>query len=113
MRPLWVILTVYFAVGAHADMTSPNVIPLGESEAFLGNTGVAVANSTGGVFYNPASLASFSTGRLTASGQTFAVIEATVQQEPEPLAFKEFSAVPSMLVVARKWRKWTGAFSIL
>jgi long-subunit fatty acid transport protein len=105
---------LFLGPAAYADLSSPNVVPLGETEAFMGNTGVAVSNSSGGVYYNPASLAAFGSGRLTGSGQTFAIVEASVnQQDTEPLKFKEFSAVPSMLVAARKWRKWTGAFSIL
>lgn len=106
-------LLLWFAGPAHADIQSFVVIPLGDREALLGNAGVALEHSTGGMFYNPAGLAGIEKSRLSASGTTYAVVEATSDTASGPLSFREISAVPNMLVSSRKVGQWTLAFGIL
>ncbi len=112
IRRIIIGLSLILIHSAQADLNNPNVLPIGESEALMGNSGVAGRNSAGGPYYNPAGLAGFVNHRISASGATYALVEATLSQEGNPLQFKEFNTVPSMLVAARKSGAWTGAFSI-
>lgn len=93
--------------------------PLGEKEAFMANTGVALTGSTGAVYYNPAALNSLSQGRLSLSGNSYV----NFKTEYAPLDYLDGTnvpftssgtqAVPSTFVSTRKFESWVGAFSVL
>lgn len=48
------VVALALARPAHAQLSyNTNILPLGDKEALLGNTGTGGLGSTGAVFYNP------------------------------------------------------------
>lgn len=113
MTAFYAFLLILISQAAQADLTNPNVLPLGEMEAFLGNSGVALNNSSGSVYYNPAGLASITSSRVSGSGSNFVLLDAKFDSDPKPISFNTVSSVPSLIVATRRYKRWTGAFSIL
>lgn len=104
---------------ARADNSNPNLVPFGETESFLGNAGVARANDTGAVYYNPSGLAELESGRISVSGavyMSFAVhydAALNIDNTNIPLSVSGFNTIPSTYVATRKLGDWVGAFSVL
>ncbi len=104
---------------ARADSSNPNLIPLGESEAFLGNAGVARASDTGAVYYNPAGLAELTSGRISASGAVYMSfsthIDSIVRVENTDVPFDAsgFNTIPATYVATRRFGSWVTALSVL
>src|SRR5260370_3047483 len=104
---------------ARADNKNPNVIPLGENESFLGNTGVGRANDSGAVYYNPSGLAELPTGRVSVSGAVYASISQhfdnflSLDNTQIPLNASAFVTIPSAYAATRRFGDWVGAFSVL
>lgn len=95
------------------------VMPLGELEAFMANTGVALSGSTGAVAYNPAGLAGITQSRLSLSANSY--MKLTSKMDPvetfdgTDLNFKSSSiqGIPNAFVSTWSKEKTTYAFSIL
>jgi hypothetical protein len=104
---------------ARADNANPNVIPLGQNESFLGNTGVGRPDDTGAVYYNPAGLAEVGAGQVSLSGTVYASVHEhydgfiAVENTNVPLDESGFEAIPTALVLTRPLGDWVGAFSVL
>ena len=87
-----------------ADFKNHNLLPMGEKEAFRGNTGTGIRGSAGAAYYNPAGLASLKGARISLSGTTFLYFDSQTDKliylDSTDLAYKEFgfSSVPSSLV---------------
>ena len=63
------ILLLFWACGLYGQTAfNPNLLPLGEEEALLANTGTARSGSTGAVFYNPAGLSTVEGTSFSLSG---------------------------------------------
>ena len=73
MRSITVALLFLFPLVSHAYSYIDNrgVLPIGEIEAFMANTGVALSGSTGAVYYNPAGLASVEKNHLSISANSY------------------------------------------
>jgi hypothetical protein len=95
------------------------IIPLGESEAFMANTGVGRATDTGAVYYNPASLAEMSAGRVSVTSSVYLSFntktDALIHFDNTNVGFQAsgFNTIPAFYVAAYKLGDWFGALSIL
>jgi hypothetical protein len=104
---------------AHASNYNPNVLPVGEREPFLANTGAALRGSAGAVFYNPAGLAELKKSRISLSGSTYVYNEfstdkfTTWDDTDLPLKAYGFNTLPSTLVSVFSSGEWVYAVSIL
>ncbi|HEY3820630.1 MAG TPA: outer membrane protein transport protein [Polyangiaceae bacterium] len=109
------------ATTARADNSpsNPNLIPLGETEAFLGNAGVGRANDTGAVYYNPSGLAELESGRVSVSGAVYMSFSVQYQAALNidntniPLKVSGFDTIPSTYVATRRLGDWVAAFSVI
>ncbi|HEY4013240.1 MAG TPA: hypothetical protein VGM06_07870 [Polyangiaceae bacterium] len=107
------------ATTARADNKNPNLIPLGETESFLGNAGVGRANDTGAVYYNPAGLVELGEGRISISGSVYLSVsthyDSFVRFDNTDIPFDNsgFFTIPSAYVATRRVAGWTGALSVL
>ena len=106
---------------AHAYSFTDNrsLFPIGESEAFMANTGVALGGSTGAVYFNPAGLASLKKNHVSLSGDTYLSSKTslmpveTVDSTDLNLTATGFQAVPSSIVSTWNLGSWVAAFSVL
>lgn len=113
------LLNLFFTPISQAYVENPNLFPLGEQEAMMANTGVAITGSTGSVFYNPAGLAGLRDARISMSANSYMLTK--TQYKPfdsfdgSDLDFTTsgLQAVPSSIVSAKRGQVWTYAFSVL
>jgi long-subunit fatty acid transport protein len=116
---LWLVLFFIPASAALADNSNRQILPLGESEAFLGNTGVGRATDTGGVYYNPAGLAELRANRVSVTGSVYVNIttqtDAIVHLDGADVPYKAsaFNTIPATYAGAYRWDEWVVAFSVL
>jgi hypothetical protein len=121
MKNQFVILTAAFllSVTGHAYYENPNIYPLGEKEAFMANTGVALSGSSGAVFFNPAGLAGVQNSKVSLSANSYLSIKTSfspldvVDNSDINLDANSLVAVPSSVVSVQKLENWTLAFSVL
>lgn len=117
-------LVIFFAaqllaIGAFAYYENPNIYPLGEKEAFMANTGVALSGSTGATFFNPAGLAGIQNSKVSLSANSYLSIKTSfspldvIDNSNFNLDANSLVAVPSSVVSAQKIENWTVAFSVL
>ena len=114
---LFAILISFSAAQAYYE--NPNIYPLGEKEAFMANTGVALSGSTGAVLFNPAGLVGIKSSKVSMSANSYLSIK--TQYSPldnvdgTDLNFTSngVQAIPSSLVSVQKLETWTLAFSVL
>jgi hypothetical protein len=108
-----------FAGSAGADNANPNVVPIGENESYLGNTGIGRPNDTGAVYYNPAGLAEISSAKVALSGTVFASVSehsdgiTAIEGTNVPFDASGFNTIPTAFVGTAKLGDWVGAVSIL
>ncbi|MGB3464603.1 MAG: hypothetical protein WBA74_05010 [Cyclobacteriaceae bacterium] len=98
---------------------NPNILPLGETEALMGNTGIGGVGSPAAVFYNPGALAMLegSSFSLSASAYTryrfSAKPEAVVFDTELDLEAQGFRSLPTSIVMVRKVGDWRiGAYAL-
>lgn len=95
------------------------LMPVGELEAFMSNTGIAMSGSTGAVMYNPAGLAGTSAGRVSLSANAYMRWDAqmnpvqTIDGTDLDFSTKGLQAVPHTFVSTMRTEPWTFAFSII
>lgn len=95
------------------------LLPLGDREVLIANTGVAGNPSAGAVYYNPAGLALLQYPSISLSGSTYLYSESEisplVRADNTNLNYKAsgFNTIPAMVTSAWKWRETTLAFSVL
>jgi len=118
MQFLAVLLLLIGARGARADFANPNLIPFGEEEAFLGNAGIALDESTGATYYNPGALGFMRNKKISVYGNAYMADHTFVQTAAEvnglgiPLNSHTFSTVPLSSVTIFGNERNTYAFSI-
>jgi long-subunit fatty acid transport protein len=107
------------AGAARADNANPNLVPLGENESFMGNTGIGLANDTGAVYYNPAGLTLLPSGRVSVSGAVYLAFAThtdalvNVDSTNVPFDASGFNTIPSTYVATRRVGDWVLALSVL
>lgn len=92
--------------------STAKAVPLGDQEAFLANSGVALAQGVGGVLYNPANLAVLDRSRVSASGNTFYYVKSKSNSSDFGNT-NTLDTAPSFLVSANKSKDYVTAFSII
>jgi hypothetical protein len=103
---------------AAADQTNRNLLPVGEREAFMANTGLTSA-SVGAVFYNPANLARLGHATVSLSGTTLLLFDVqsdvfiVIDGEDQAFEVSGFLPIPSSLVSTYLIGPWTVATSVL
>lgn len=119
MRKFLLISFILICSKNSYSLPNKNLIPLGDKEAFLGNTGVAVTNSTGSVYFNPANLPSLNKSKFSFSGSHFlkrnAEITPITAIDDSDLNLKatNFDSVPFSIIRVQQFNDWHVGFSIL
>lgn len=96
-----------------------NILPLGDKEAMMANTGTGGVGSLAAVYYNPAALSELQGTSFSLAGSAFMGFSFSAS----PLAYidgtrldfegKGFQGVPTSFIIARSTGVWKLAFSIL
>lgn len=98
---------------------NPNIIPLGDKEALMGNTGTGGLGSTGAVFYNPAALTMLDGNSFSLSASAYMQYKFTSDPfeiiNDQKLIYEavDYQSIPSSVVMARKKGDWNIALSLL
>lgn len=93
--------------------------PVGEIEAFMANTGIALSGSTGAVIYNPAGLAGFTNNEISLSANTYMKWQSeitplqTIDGTDLDFSSSGIQAIPHSFVSTWRMKPFTFAFSIL
>ncbi|KAB2809973.1 hypothetical protein [Phaeocystidibacter luteus] len=96
-----------------------NLMPLGDVESLIGNTGTGGVNSTGAVYYNPAALTDLHGTNFSFSGNAYFSFEfksdpfVTIQGEELDFEGSAYRSLPSSLISTKTWGDWAVAFSLL
>lgn len=102
-----------------AFIENRSLYPLGEREAIMANTGVALGGSSGAVYFNPAGLVGIRSTRLSLSGNAY--LNTKTDYSPAEIvdgksldfSTSGFQAIPSSLVVTKDLGVWVVGFSML
>lgn len=114
------ILLLFWACGLYGQTAfNPNLLPLGDEEALMANTGTGRSGSTGSVFYNPAALATLQGTSFSLSGSAYTLsyfeanpLEVLYEQELH-YSGSGYQTIPTSIIMARKMGDWRVAFSVL
>jgi hypothetical protein len=98
---------------------NPNILPLGDKESLMANTGTGGLNSTGSVYYNPGALTQVEGNSLSLSGSAYmqfrfeATPVFTFEGTDLDYSGKGYQTIPTSLIVVRTYKDWYLAYSIL
>ena len=104
---------------ARCQTYNPNVLPLGDKEALMGNTGTGGIASVGAVYYNPGCLPMVKGNSFSLSGSAYMKYrfsaEPLVNFGNTPVNFSGtgYQSIPTSLIMVRGWKKWYLGFSVL
>ena len=104
---------------ASADVYNRQILPLGEAEMFMANTGTGRATDGGAVYYNPAGLSDIRGSSISVSGSAYLSSEynldnlLSVAGSQTPFQAKSFNTVPTTYVAVKEWGEWHLALSAL
>ncbi len=105
----WFGLTLAFLVLAGptrlavADINNPDLLPLGERAAQLGNAGITTPTSEA-AYFNPANLTRISTATISASGSSYQSTSVTIKDalvlgdDTADIRFGGFNSIPSAVI---------------
>lgn len=98
---------------------NPNILPLGDTESLMGNSGTGGIGSTGAIYYNPAALTMVEGNSLSLSGSAYLQFKF----ESKPLAIIEgtelnyeasgFQTIPTSVIIVKKKNAWHLGFTVL
>ncbi len=117
-----ILLVCFWILGLHAFSQSnynPNIIPLGDKEALMGNTGTGGIGSTGAVYYNPAALTMLDGNSFSLSASAYMRYKFTADPidviNGQDLLYEavDYQSIPSSVVIAKKKGDWNIALSLL
>lgn len=98
---------------------NPNVLPLGNKEALMGNTGTGGVRSTGAVYYNPAALTMVEGTSFSLSGSVYTSFRfegksiATIADTNLDYEGGGFSTIPTSAISVKHWGNWYLGLSFL
>jgi long-subunit fatty acid transport protein len=104
---------------ARADPQNGQLIPLGERQAYLANTGVSDASDTGAVYFNPAGLGFIDRDKVSVTGSVYMSYatrsDAAFRLDDSDVGYeaKGFMTIPMTFVIAKKLGDVRVAFSTL
>lgn len=121
MAQFFIFIVIFISTNSfgYSYIDNRNLFPLGEKEMFMANSGVALTQSTGNVFYNPAGLADLGSTKLSLSSNTYFNSKTeyksiqTLDDQNIPFSTSGTQSIPSSLVSAWKGEKMAWAFSIM
>lgn len=100
------------SLNANAEVENPNLLPLGDREAYMGNAGVALQGSPGNIFYNPAGLGKLTGRRISAGGSAYALVKGRLQLLNENVDFHTIQTVPNMVASTKRFENITVGFGV-
>lgn len=107
-------------IGASAQsIYNPNILPLGDKEAMMGNAGTGGFGSTGAVYYNPGALSDVEGTSLSLSGSAYLQFKfsakpiATILGTELEYEASGFQTIPTSVIIVKKVKEWHLAFSAL
>lgn len=116
---LFALTLLFSATAALAnEVENPNALPFGEQEAFLGNTGIALEDSSGAVYYNPGALGFVNDKKISIYGNAYAFNRVNLQEavgsgQPDlVISANSSSSIPLSSVTVFGAGPWTFAFSL-
>ncbi len=98
---------------------NPNILPLGDKEALMANTGTGGLTSTGAVFYNPGALAQMEGNSFALSGSAYLRFRfegkpiARIGDTDLEYAGTGLRSIPTSVISVRRMGEWHLAFSFL
>ncbi|MCX2743288.1 hypothetical protein OO013_05395 [Mangrovivirga sp. M17] len=111
------IMTCLDAQGQSAY--NPNILPMGDTEPLMANTGTGGLASTGAVFYNPAALTMLEGTSFSLSGTAYLHYKfkakpiATINGQDLNYEAAGFQTIPTSVVMVKSFKEWKVAFSVL
>lgn len=98
---------------------NPNVLPMGDKEALMANTGTGGIGSPGAVFYNPGALTMLEGTSFSLSGSAY--MQFSIKASPiakignTELDYEAngFQTIPTSVILVRQKKEWRLAFSVL
>ena len=104
-----------------ADVYNRQILPLGETEAFMGNTGTGGSVDTGAIYYNPAALAGITHSRMAVTGSTYlsygvkadSIARIDTPAQNIPYQANGFNTIPASYVLTYALDQSVIAFSVL
>ena len=98
---------------------NPNILPLGDTESLMGNSGTGGIGSTGAIYYNPAALTMVEGNSLSLSGSAYL----SFKFEAKPIAVINntqldfeatgFQTIPTSVIIVKKHKEWSVGFAAL
>lgn len=120
MRSVFFFLLLLSASGLLAQSAyNHNVLPMGDGEALMANTGTGGIGSPGAVFYNPGALTMLDGTSFSLSGSAY--MQFSIKASPiakignTELDYEAngFQTIPTSVVLVRQKKEWRLAFSVL
>lgn len=96
-----------------------HIVPLGEKEALMANTGIAGVNSVGAILYNPGALTQVKGNSISFSGSAFSFysieVDPIINIAGTPLRYsaKGFKSIPSSIFMQKTIKDWKLGFSVV
>lgn len=120
IKCLFFLSGLFFFTSAKAQISyNQNILPIGDKESLMGNSGTGGLNSTGAVFYNPAALAGLRNRQFTFTGNAYMQFQfsakplASVDGNPVNLDAKGYSVIPTSLIYTYDVKAWKLGLCIL
>lgn len=119
-RILPFFLTFLFYLNSFSQVTyNASLLPLGDKEPLMANTGTGGLGSTGAVYYNPAALTMVDETSLSLSGDAYMSYKYTAKPltvilgTPIDYEAAGFESIPTSVITVKKYKTWRFAFSAL
>ena len=99
--------------------SNPNILPLGDDEPLMANTGTGGLESNGSVYYNPAALAMLKGNSFALTGTAYLLFSfesnpiARIENNNLNYSGKGFRTIPTSLIIVRRFKELRLAFSVL
>jgi len=113
MKLIALIIGILLIPNAFGIVQYPFLYPIGDVESLMSNTGVGLRRSRGGAAYNPASLARLTGKDISASANTYNIMDSKTTTDEGLKSFKTFAPIPNMLFSGSQFSWGYAAFSVL
>lgn len=96
-----------------------NILPVGDIESMMANTGTAGLSSTGAVYYNPSALTQLNENSFSLKGTAYTLFNfkadpvAVIGNQRLIYESNGFQSIPTTLIVVKKINEWRAAFSVI
>ncbi|NMM47592.1 OmpP1/FadL family transporter [Marinigracilibium pacificum] len=116
---LTVLIFFWFLPSRSQTAYSPNILPLGDLEPMMANTGTGGLASTGAVFYNPAALTMLKGTSFSLSGTAYLRYDfsvepiATINNQNLDFNATGYQSIPTSIIMVKSVKDWKLAFSAL